>query len=62
MSYGNKYKKKVNSGRVKVVRNIGDGEVLKAILSREDKNIELGFSKVNKFIHITSSIQILYII
>ena len=49
MSYGNKYKKKVNSGRVKVVRNIGDGEVLKAILSREDKNIELGFSKVNKF-------------
>ena len=48
MSYENKYKKKVNN-RVKVVRNIGDGEVLKAILSMEDKNIKLGFSKSNKF-------------
>jgi hypothetical protein len=48
MSYENKYKKKVNN-RVKVVRNIGDGEVLKAILSREDKDIELGFSRINKF-------------
>lgn len=48
MSYENKYKKKVNN-RVKVVRNIGDGEVLKAILSRENKDIELGFSRINKF-------------